>query len=186
MNQTNQLIYVLLDDTNDIFYCGRTKDLNRRYEEHIAEALNGGKSAKCFHIRMLLDKKRSIRIKRVDDATPDDSAQREAWWINELGWSGYFLKNGNGGSQGNDINEAQLRDDIQVHRKQSKKPKKAVPKTTRRSPEQEAAFDAECKRLSDLFDRDRPAFNREYAAHLELQKEQDKATRQFLQRHSVS
>jgi hypothetical protein len=130
--ERTEYIYVLLDGNQKIFYCGRSRNVEKRLNEHIEEALAGGSSRKCKHIRELIERGDVITIKKVDEAPASEIAQLEAFWINKLDFNvddlGYtvVLFNGNGGSQGNVINEAKLRDDIQDHKRRLKKPKKTV------------------------------------------------------------
>jgi len=122
-------IYVLLDGNQKIFYCGRSVNIDKRLTEHIDEAVAGGSSKKCRHIRELLERGDQITIKKVDEAPSSEIAELEAYWINKLDFNvddlGYtvVLFNGNSGSQGNVIDEAALREQIQDHKRKVKKPK---------------------------------------------------------------
>ncbi|WP_332751848.1 GIY-YIG nuclease family protein [Hydrogenophaga sp.] len=173
-HERTEYIYVLLDSQQQIFYCGRSRNIEKRLREHIEEAMAGGRSMKCCHIRDLIERGDHITVKQVDQAPTSKIAELEAWWIDRLDCSGDFgyvinLRNGNAGSQGNAIDEVQLRKDIQEHRRKLKK-RKHVFKEVGKPPAQERLLE-----LGNLYENDRPRFNREYAAHLELQRDRAKA-----------
>jgi hypothetical protein len=127
--ERTEFIYVLLDGNDHIFYCGRSVNVERRLKEHLEESLAGGTSKKCHHIRELLARGDEIKIKKVDEAPASEIAELEAWWINRLDFNvedlGYtvVLFNSNAGSQGNKIDEAKLRADIQEFKRRKKMPK---------------------------------------------------------------
>lgn len=174
MQNRTEFIYTLNDHNNHIFYCGRTSDLDRRLKEHIDESLTGGSSKKCRHIRELLEAGHQITINKIDEAPATEIAELEAWWINQLDFNvGDFdytvvLFNGNAGSQGNVIDEIEVRDSIQQWKKASKKPKKVYEPTG--GPCDPAEFDA----LMRLYETDRTRFELAFAAHRELQAEKAK------------
>jgi uncharacterized ParB-like nuclease family protein len=119
-------IYVLINDsTGKPFYCGKTKDPKRRLREHLDEAAAGGRSMKCGHIRALTAAGITVSITVVDSVETDDGdiGDLEAWWVDQLEWSGQFLYNGNSGVRGAAIDEVALRD-IQAARKRWKTPNK--------------------------------------------------------------
>lgn len=168
--ERTEFIYVLLDGNQKIFYCGRSRNVEKRLKEHIEEALAGGSSRKCRHIRELIERGDVITVKKVDEAPSSEIAQLEAFWINKLDFNvedlGYtvVLFNGNGGSQGNLINEAQLRDDIQDHKRRLEKPKKKVIARVGKPPTPE-----EVAEVKMLFETDPLRFHQLLAARRELE-----------------
>lgn len=148
--ERTEFIYVLLDGNQKIFYCGRSRNVEKRLKEHIEEAMAGGRSMKCCHIRDLIERGDHITVKQVDEAPTSKIAELEAWWIDRLDCSGDFgyvinLRNGNAGSQGNAIDEVQLRKDIQEHRRKLKKPKTVMKRVGKPPPSPEEVADV--KRL---------------------------------------
>lgn len=174
MARTEQLeyVYVLLDGNQRIFYCGRSRNIDKRLNEHIDEAIAGGSSKKCRHIRELLERGDQITIKKVDEAPSSEIAELEAYWINKLDFNvddlGYtvVLFNGNSGSQGNVIDETELREQIQDHKRKLKKPK-TVFKGVGKPPTPEEVEDA--KRL---FETDPARFHQLLQARRDLKSQQ--------------
>lgn len=165
--ERNEYIYVLQDENELIFYVGRSVDAIQRLQQHLDESLSGT-SKKCAHIRQLLGEGHTIQMKIIDQAPASKIMELEAWWIDRLWMSmdsrGRIidLKNGNAGSQGNLINEVEVRNAIQQHKRNVKKPKKKPLKTVRQ-------FDpVEYAELEKLYETDRPRFEQLYAVRREL------------------
>jgi len=72
------------------FFVGRTDDLSRRYQEHLASASPSGNPTER-HILRLLDEGRPIRIKILQTCATGEMPDEEALWVKTLEAAGFQL-----------------------------------------------------------------------------------------------
>jgi predicted GIY-YIG superfamily endonuclease len=120
--KTTSYIYTLLDENNRIFYVGQSVNPASRLEQHIDESVHGT-SKKCRFIRDMMKRGLFPTTVTVDKTTFDKIDALESEWIAKLDCTlhddGYIinLQNGNNGSQGNDLTDAEVTDQVQTFKK---------------------------------------------------------------------
>lgn len=90
-------IYSLCEpDSTEYRYVGRTKNLDKRYKEHLAEAkvsYHCATAYKCLWLKSLLETGLKPALVLLEETNSDIAHQREAFWIKKLKGEGYNLTN---------------------------------------------------------------------------------------------
>ena len=86
MNAGTQYIYALVDPRDDaIRYVGKSYRPERRLREHIKEARDGNKTHRCNWLRELGREGVKPEMVLIEACTIDTWADREGFWIGEIG-----------------------------------------------------------------------------------------------------
>lgn len=90
-----------LEYLGEIFYVGKTKDINQRYRKHITESKNKRTHKEKF-IYSVLNKNEKITISILDEVDFGLENDMEIYWISQLRTWGLKLLNYNKGGEGGD------------------------------------------------------------------------------------